>query len=572
MGDMEDLKTVVLTACGIDPVWLCGVPDRGWEGGLLPPYLSDVTLAYDKGQPITGGDFPPGWRRIPVSVSGLHHGKVLLLRYSSFLRVVICSSNLTAQWDYTREIIWAQDFPIKYILRNGARPPPPGSTDFGRSLLRYIEALDSRDSRVVVAAWQRATAGVDLSTAAARVVVSIAGTHRGDARDSTGFCRLGQVGRAAAVPLPRARASPVNTLRCREQALTGTTWPAAAKRAPLLCYASSMGNLKPDWLWNFHQSATADGKHPALGRGEALGGGADEPVLGAFPNMRFIWPTLEDVIVSNQEHLGGVNLNPNFWKDQEFPRHLFYEVSPPEATLVPRVVHGIAVDLGSADQAKSPLRSGVAGSARTGPRPPAPASRQVHRPRHTAGLSAGRGAARRLDVSGQSQHEQGRGRYERRSTLREVLGVPECAHVVQWGDGGQQALKITNLEIGVVLTTTDPSVRDDWLARLPLKLPGIDPSVRRFGPGDLCGLRLSSQLGHSPGVLSSTDMNPFTYLTSIFSKEMDKYAELRLKWWRANRAMDPPNWPAEVSRRDQWSFPGFMTDLPTTRCALEAVG
>ena len=38
-----------------------------------------------------------------------------------------------------------------------------------------------------------------------------------------------------------------------------------------------------------------------------------------------------------------------------------------------------------------------------------------------------------------------------------------------------------NIELGVLLVTSDPDVRDDWLSRIPAKLPDTDPEAQKIG-------------------------------------------------------------------------------------------
>lgn len=43
-----------------------------------------------------------------------------------------------------------------------------------------------------------------------------------------------------------------------------------------------------------------------------------------------------------------------------------------------------------------------------------------------------------------------------------------------------RAFRMSNTEIGVVLTTTSPEERDRWLAKAPLRLPIDDMSIQEL--------------------------------------------------------------------------------------------
>ena len=71
-----------------------------------------------------------GWRVLEGRPQGCLHCGLLLLRASTFLRVVVCGSNLDGQLERDRDALFVQDRPPRYLVITPSSscrtaPPPP---------------------------------------------------------------------------------------------------------------------------------------------------------------------------------------------------------------------------------------------------------------------------------------------------------------------------------------------------------------------------------------------------------------------------------------------------------------
>ena len=176
----------------------------------------------------------PQWKRLSVrpSSGGLQHSKLMLLRMSNRLRVVVASANLGPQWDIVRETVWIQDFPLK---QGGAASP------FGDDLRTFCTDLVEPHADV----FESLLDGVDFTSAEATLVASVPG------RDSLWIQKVGLTGYRL---LNRALKSH----------LASAPWPMSEDDAPVIISTGSLGDLKPSFLKAMEQTLVPeDGMDPS---------------------------------------------------------------------------------------------------------------------------------------------------------------------------------------------------------------------------------------------------------------------------------------------------------------------
>ena len=104
----------------------------------LYPYRSthDHLLTYWRTSRAKGRALPElrardgGWRVLEGRPQGCLHCGLLLLRASTFLRVVVCGSNLDGQLERDRDALFVQDRAPRYLVITPSSscrtaPPPP---------------------------------------------------------------------------------------------------------------------------------------------------------------------------------------------------------------------------------------------------------------------------------------------------------------------------------------------------------------------------------------------------------------------------------------------------------------
>lgn len=82
---------------------------------------------------------------------GTCHGKIMLIKYPSFLRLVVSTANLLSiDYENKTQGIWTQDFPLKINSENMENSPAstdtsslsPVASDFKETLFDYIKRLE----------------------------------------------------------------------------------------------------------------------------------------------------------------------------------------------------------------------------------------------------------------------------------------------------------------------------------------------------------------------------------------------------------------------------------------------
>lgn len=166
--------------------------DVEWVLSVIPPTIP-ITLVRHWEEPDREGEV-----RISRNIRVIHpplalpgfgggqamrakmHAKLMLLRYrDNTLRVVVTSANL-AQPDYelVGQTVWYQDFPKKQQKSSGQQPASP----FEETLTQFLVALKADEGFL---------REYDFSKAAADLVVSVPGFHRGKHKmDAVGHTRL----------------------------------------------------------------------------------------------------------------------------------------------------------------------------------------------------------------------------------------------------------------------------------------------------------------------------------------------------------------------------------------------
>lgn len=123
----------------------------------------------------------PLWRAVqwrPKAIGSMH-AKLYLFRFSHILRVVVTSANpCSASWDWQREVLWAQDFPVV------ASAPRTAWGDYLVSFLCHMRVSDAAQRCFGVMDC------VDFSAAAGPLVASVPGKWLRDTSSAAPFGHL----------------------------------------------------------------------------------------------------------------------------------------------------------------------------------------------------------------------------------------------------------------------------------------------------------------------------------------------------------------------------------------------
>lgn len=199
---------------------------------------------------------------LPVQY-GVHHSKMLLLFYSTGVRVAIVTANfISIDWIWKNNVAYVQDFPRKNQYS-------PRSSMFEEDLRDYLKPY----ARVGLALDDN-IAEFDFSGATAMLIPSIPGRHRGDAIRRYGHMRLRHL--LSREPLPRK-----------------------FDHAPIVAQFSSIGSVSESWLMGELRTSLA---------AHASGDSSFAPRSADLPPLKLIWPTVESVRTSLEGWIAGRSL------------------------------------------------------------------------------------------------------------------------------------------------------------------------------------------------------------------------------------------------------------------------
>uniref|UniRef100_A0A7S1CD19 Uncharacterized protein n=1 Tax=Bicosoecida sp. CB-2014 TaxID=1486930 RepID=A0A7S1CD19_9STRA len=391
------------------------------SGRSRVPSAAEARMQRDSVKGVLRAAFPDTQVQLfSTGLFGTFHCKVLVLRWDDRVRVAVTSANLSeGDWLDTRQVVWAQDFPRRAAgaARGGAPKGTGGAAagggddDFRTQLCRLFSFCR--------ATWP--TTGKVPDGASETPVVAAARYAWLDDYDLSGARAKLVVSLPGGYDEHGAGASALAECglgRLASVVRTAGEWPAAQASAPILVQASSIGNLTPQYVADFAGMC---------GCARTDGGG-----------LRVTYPTRAQVRARYSE-IGFLVLRRKFWDSAEFPKRVFRPAAP-NAACRPRsgpyiadhskVVMRLTTDGGGGDG------GGGAGGGGAGAPGPLPAGEQL---------------AAWVYVGSHNLSAAAWGRLVRGGTR-------------EW---------VSNVEAGVVLTTTSPAVRDVWRTRTPMDMAAV---------------------------------------------------------------------------------------------------
>ena len=277
---VSDLTAILLTAVKTDPHWLlkaglASIPpstrlsiitdkvalngkddedDEGESHHAQRHGLPVVSRAERALQILTAGRPkhapPPTLHEHPVG-GPMMHAKLSILRFGKregFVRIVVSSANLYAQWGQARDVLWLQDFPIDKEALRRQQTNAPLSINIDNDGL----GCGFRDQL----AYFCVCMGIEMGT---RLFDLLKGVD----------CRKAKASLIMSVPcrdLVSRELEKLNGHMGLRHALGKNRWPAAARDAPITCVQGSLGKVlmeRKEWIRGVWRSLTADGKHAA---------------------------------------------------------------------------------------------------------------------------------------------------------------------------------------------------------------------------------------------------------------------------------------------------------------------
>jgi tyrosyl-DNA phosphodiesterase-1 len=200
---------------------------------------------------------------------GTHHTKMMFLRYDCGLRVVIHTANLIARdWDQKTQGVWMS--PIFKPLAPNQTTADVSQTSFKTDLLEYLNAYNSKE----IDYWSQLIKRHDLSSAKVFLIGSVPGRHIQDNKSKFGHLKLRKI---------------LNSF--------GPSTKNVDSSWPLIAQFSSIGSLGPtaeSWLTSeflISLSTVCSGKSSLT-----------------KPQLKLIFPSVEDVRNSLEGYIGGASL------------------------------------------------------------------------------------------------------------------------------------------------------------------------------------------------------------------------------------------------------------------------
>ncbi|TPX33023.1 hypothetical protein SmJEL517_g04029 [Synchytrium microbalum] len=225
--------------------------------------------------------FPTSLIEVLVQGWGLYHPKFMLLKFDSFVRIVIGSSNLYAgDWEVLENCLYVQDFPLQ---KGGTQ------SEFSTALQEYITAINLPAVAGRVNVREVITgmfSNYDFSAAKGVVVGSVKGNH------SAASSKFGLVGLAKAVASFKIRFQTTD---------------------PIYYQTSSMGGLNQKWASDF--------VHACRG---TFGNRQDEIPLERTP-LRVLYPTKNMVAASPCQTCGSITLQAKYYNEEPRMKSIMQE-------------------------------------------------------------------------------------------------------------------------------------------------------------------------------------------------------------------------------------------------------
>ena len=169
LGPKEQLSHAVFTALLIDSEWTeAQLPSSLQYCHLISDLKAEGYAFNDYGiqrkeQTVVKGQ--TSFRITHIKLPrGSMHAKLCLLKFPSFLRAVVSSSNLSDEWETIQQVVWVQDFPLRMASTQAA------ANDFDCYLGKVLDFLGVDRAIFPLEAYE-------FTKANARLVASLPGTH-----------------------------------------------------------------------------------------------------------------------------------------------------------------------------------------------------------------------------------------------------------------------------------------------------------------------------------------------------------------------------------------------------------
>ncbi|KAL9184960.1 hypothetical protein ACHAXT_002737 [Thalassiosira profunda] len=408
---------------------------KGQDGNKLPGFcvLGEAEL-----RPISAMDGVRNWHYVTCGphTSGCLHGKLLLFRSrSAGLRVVVSGNNFhKSQWEMDRDALWVQDF--EFAEKNGGK----GAVGpFGSRLIEFMERITTcrQENHSVQQRVKALFEGVDFSGARGRLVYSFPTSKE----KRGGWTQLANAVRELRDELESDPDSDTDSSLGSERKAKkprrsssddDCDRPSGKKtdNAILNAISGSMGDVKPDFLLHMHRammgldwpvSKETEWEHIMT---------QDEPQIGL---IRCLWPSMQRALtMSIRSVCCGRAISTNHWHNgipEKAKRRFFFDAPP------------------------NPPQMGLA---------------QLRRHARAHGKVMCMTIPRETSSG-----------YKETTVL--YVGSHNFSKAA-WGVHGNQPM---NVEIGVVLASSSPSVAQQWRESLPCILPGeYDQSPADYVPAN----------------------------------------------------------------------------------------
>lgn len=253
----EPLHQVVCSAILVDYGWM-----RETFSKRIP--LTLCLHRPETPQPIVHTPEGTNWQVVEWSPGrGSLHAKLLLLRFETFVRVVVSSANLTDEWSTVQNVLWLQDFP------RAAAPAPSEFSAYLRDFCGHLKAPPSSFAFL---------SEFNFASAKAQLVASVPGRHKGSGLNRFGHMRIRDL-LARLGPLPGQPTLYVQSAHVGRQ-------------------------LPPAWLAEMRASC---------------GAAEDAP-------LRVLYPTERTVFNSSGIGADMLSLTRGSWREAAFPQSIFRDL------------------------------------------------------------------------------------------------------------------------------------------------------------------------------------------------------------------------------------------------------
>jgi tyrosyl-DNA phosphodiesterase-1 len=302
----DEAKSAILTTYKIDLVWLL-------EKCPVLQNINVMVIHSDK--QVECGKLGPKLhvRQPPLPIPyGCCHGKIMLIKYESFLRVVVSTANLLAiDYDQKTQGLWVQDFPKKVVqpkenekeaksVKHNRENNNNLAKDFEETLKDYLQRLGANAEFVSEYSY---------SDVKIVLITSVPGYHRGSDIPKYGHMKV----RKFLADLPLS---------------------SKFKNSPILAQFSSIGSLSTDWIHEIYASFTKNSAYindDNNGTKEKVKVFSKEVLTSTksvASEIQLVWPTVNFVKHSVNGYSAGGSLcfpNTNY---KPFTKELFYEYKP----------------------------------------------------------------------------------------------------------------------------------------------------------------------------------------------------------------------------------------------------